>query len=298
MEFILKEFEQPVKVTKLAHLHYFEFTNNYHTLKDRHDFCELVYVDSGRLDIISDRYNGCLEQHQMILHLPNDAHALSCDKNIAPEVIIISFGCECSRLSELAFAPVTLSAAEQKLLAEIIREGMTVFAPPYGIPNMREMNKRKEYPFGADQMIKNLLEEFLIRLIRGSEKKKRLTSGSVDEDTSMISEIKKYIAENLKEHITISELCLLFNTNKTTLHNEFKAETGDTIVGYMNKLRIHEAKKLMREKNMNFSQIAEYLGFSSVHYFSRVFKQYENSTPSEYTETIRSNLMLDKSQLT
>lgn len=293
MQFVLKDFELPVKVTKLAHLHYFEFTNNYHTMEDRHDFYELVYVDNGWLNITSDRYNGRLYQRQMILHLPNDAHALSCDRTVAPEVIIISFRCECSRLSEFAENPVTLDSAQQKLLAEIIREGMTVFAPPYDIPNMPEMNKRSSFPFGADQMIKNLLEQFWIRLIRSVDKNKQAAAGFLPEENDLVSDVKKYIAENLCTHITISELCLLFNTNKTTLHDAFRTETGETIIHYINRLRIRTAKQIIREQSMNFTQIAESLGFASVHYFTRVFIQYEKMTPSQYAKTIRSRLSME-----
>ena len=43
-----------------------------------------------------------------------------------------------------------LTAELEKMLAEIIKEGRTVYLPPYNIPNVRDMKKRTEYDFGAD----------------------------------------------------------------------------------------------------------------------------------------------------
>ena len=84
-----------------------------------------------------------------------------------------------------------------------------------------------------------------------------------------------YINENYKEKIRLSELCFLFGTNKTTLCNHFRSYTGETIIEYVSKLRIKKAKKLMRSGNYNLTEISAIVGFSSVHYFSRIFKQYE-----------------------
>ena len=47
------------------------------------------------------------------------------------------------------------------------------------------------------------------------------------------------------------------------------------------------AKELIREKNMNFTQIADYLGYTSIHYFSRQFKKIAGMTPSEYASSIK-----------
>ena len=45
-----------------------------------------------------------------------------------------------------------------------------------------------------------------------------------------------------------------------------------------------------REGNENITQISIDLGFNSVHYFSRLFKKYENLSPSEYIASIKSKL--------
>ena len=44
---------------------------------------------------------------------------------------------------------------------------------------------------------------------------------------------------------------------------------------------------MIRSGQMNFTQISEYLGYSSIHYFSRQFKRSTGMTPSEYVSSIR-----------
>ena len=52
-------------------------------------------------------------------------------------------------------------------------------------------------------------------------------------------------------------------------------------------MKIDSAKHMMRNKNLNFTQISEKLGYSSIHYFSRQFKKITNMTPSEYVSSIK-----------
>ena len=167
MQFVLKPFQEDIVVNRLANIHYFEFTPNYQTSGDSHDFCELLYVDSGSLNIRSEHYTGDLQQGQMILHGANQTHALACTEDGAPNVIIIGFECFSPHLERLTYAPLQLPSDLQKMLAEIIKEARGVYLPPYNVPNVTDMKKRTDFTFGADQLIKNYLQIFLIKCLRG-----------------------------------------------------------------------------------------------------------------------------------
>ncbi len=289
MEFKLKPFKIQLTVSRIANIHYFEFTHNYNTKGDRHAFCELVYVDSGALHIRADNFCGALTENQMILHGANETHSLACPDDSAPNVIIIGFECESDALTPFSRRAVTLSEPLKRLLAEIIREGRAVFLPPYDKPNVTDMKKRENYPFGADQMIKLLLETFLIKLVREESAAAPIYEEAPGGD-ALARGIVEYVRRNFTEKISLGELAFLFGTNRTTLCRTFRAATGQTLVEYVNGLKIREAKRLMRAGGMTFTEIAETLRFDSIHYFSRVFKKTENMTPSEYIHTVKSRL--------
>ena len=290
MEFKLKRFERVLNVESIANIHYFEFTKEFHTLKDRHAFRELIYVDSGYIEVSAEHYTGTVNKGEVIIHRENETHSIGCPLDNAPNVIIIGFSCNSPHLDRFSDAPVPLTVELQRLLTDVIKEGRSVFLPPYDVPNVKDMKKRKEYPFGADQMIKLKLEAFFIELIRASDHSEA-TCESIG-TVSKVQEIHRYVEENFREHIRLNELCFLYGTNRTTLCAAFKRDYGTTVIDHINRLRIKEAKKLLREGQYNLTQISSMVGFSTVHYFSRIFKQYEKRSPSEYIQTIKAKLEL------
>lgn len=291
MDFVLKNFKSEIKVTRLANVHYFEFTPKFHTTDDSHDFCELVYVDRGRIEISSDNYSGPLKSGCMIIHNANERHSLTCDEEIAPNIIILGFECNSPSLNILADAPIPLTEELQKMLAEIIKEARCVYEPPYDIPNIRDMKKKRDFSFGADQLIKNYLQIFLIKATRLHEQMDQgdkshiesLVSGS---GFTRISEVKSYLDENFTERISVEELCFIFNTNKTTLSKEFKRIYGHTIIDYVNLNRVEYTKKLLRGGDKSLTKIAYLMNMSSVHYLTALFKKYAKITPTEYINSL------------
>ncbi len=290
MNFKLQSFNIQLKVNKIANVHYFEFTNLYHTKNDYHNFCELLYVDKGIISVHAENYSGNLSVNQMIIHRPNEVHSLQSSDNTAPNVIIIGFDCSSEQLVKFSKQPVTLLPEHRRLLANLMSESMNTYEPPYDVPNTYCMKKREVFPFGSDQMIKILLESFLIYIIRdfnllGNDNKNSEVSTNVN-----IKAVYQYICENYTAKIHLDNLCFLFGTNKTTLCRNFKNEYGVTVLGFINSLRIKEAKSLLRERHFTMIEIAEKLGFDSAHYFSRIFKKYIGLSPSEYIKSIKAKL--------
>lgn len=291
MEYQLKEFHIDLNLSRIANLHYFEFTGQYHTVSDCHNFYELLYVDRGTITVSSQNYSGKLYDNQLLIHSPNELHSLDCDSDLAPNVIIIGFECDCDALSRLAGTPVTLSDEQKKMLTDVMKEGMSVFIPPYDLPNTLDMKKRQQYPFGADQMLKIRLEILLISLIRSQYQPMEPPPVTVAADKN-VSEIYQYIRENYMQKITLDNICFLFGTNKTTLCQNFKHEYGMTVLECITKFKISEAKKLLRENKLSVTEISQHLGFNSIHYFCRAFKKYQKQTPTEYLRSIRAKLDL------
>ncbi|MBR5543679.1 MAG: helix-turn-helix transcriptional regulator [Oscillospiraceae bacterium] len=292
MDFKLQAFKVPMRVSSLANIHYFEFTNEYHTEENYHDFCEFLFVDSGSITVNSENYKGNLFVNQFIIHRPNERHSLVGFGSTAPNVIIIGFECKSPELAQFSKQPTTLTPEHKRMLSKIMQEGMSIYEPPYDIPNTTYMKKRREYPFGADQMIKISLEAFLISLVRDFGKHENHNISNSEAQDAHIQSVHQYITEHFSEKIALDSLCFLFGTNKSSLCHNFKTAYGMTILEYIHYLRIKEAKRLLREKNMSVTQISEVLGFESVHYFCRLFRKYTRLTPTQYEKSVKSKLSL------
>ena len=72
-----------------------------------------------------------------------------------------------------------------------------------------------------------------------------------------------------------------------TVQKIFKEHCNLGIIEYFSMLKINAAKELIRTKQMNLTQVAEHLGYTSIHYFSRQFKKVAGMTPSEYASSIK-----------
>jgi AraC-like DNA-binding protein len=92
-----------------------------------------------------------------------------------------------------------------------------------------------------------------------------------------------YINLNFDSALSLSIVAEKINLNPSYLSREFKKETGSTITDYINKRRVEEAKFLIDQNISSITEIALMVGFTNHNYFSTVFKQITNLTPTEYS---------------
>lgn len=95
-----------------------------------------------------------------------------------------------------------------------------------------------------------------------------------------------FIDSHYTEPITREDVCRIAHMSKSSFTYIFKQLTGLTFLEYVHSHRIHLAKRLIEERKLNFTQIGEKCGFTSLTYFGRVFKKYTGVTPSEYVHRV------------
>ncbi len=94
--------------------------------------------------------------------------------------------------------------------------------------------------------------------------------------------IIKYIHENFRSNISTREIADSFHLNPSYVSQLFKKETGNTLVRYMNSLRIQEAEKLLSGTELSVEAIGSACGFNDYFYFLKTFKKYKGCSPSQY----------------
>ncbi len=91
-----------------------------------------------------------------------------------------------------------------------------------------------------------------------------------------------YVYENFREKITMKDICSALGRTKSAISPVFKAKYGITVIDYLTKLRIEEAKRMLLETDMTVSEISERTGFSDTSYFSKVFLKAAGESPSQF----------------
>lgn len=96
----------------------------------------------------------------------------------------------------------------------------------------------------------------------------------------------RYIHQHLYDACRLQEVAVAVKVHPGYLSALFKAETGISLTQYVRDKKISEAKTMLREADYSVSEIAEMLGFNSLSYFSKVFRQVSALSPREYAETL------------
>ena len=119
-------------------------------------------------------------------------------------------------------------------------------------------------------------------LLDYTERVERLRLGK--QPSKLTIDVANYIQHHMSEPITAEKMAAELFLNRSYLSRKFKEETEETLTDFILKEKTEEAKRLLRYSDKSLTAIASYLGFSSASHFSRVFKAYVGSTPSEYRE--------------
>lgn len=94
-----------------------------------------------------------------------------------------------------------------------------------------------------------------------------------------IKRVTDFINENLDKNLNISYISKSVNISKSVLYRNFHSCFNCTLSEYINKVRVKRAEKLLKESEMSIEDVARCVGFSSVSYFSRVFKEKKGISP-------------------
>jgi AraC-like DNA-binding protein len=288
MQYIGTSLDEVFVIEKLFSVHYFEFEKNYTFEGEQHDFWEFVYVDKGEVEVVAGTRRLPLRHGEMICHKPGEFHNILGTGTVAANIVIVSFGCRSAYMDFFADKVIRINDQEKKLLSLIIKETKDAFSSRLDVVYLQKMEKRQNQSFGGEQLIKNYMEQLLISLVRNEGKKKHLTKTNREVlGDHMTMTIIDFLTGNRCQNITLTDVCRHCGLGKSNLQTLFKEKTGYTVMEYFRYLKIEEAKVMIRETEATFTEIADRLGYDSIHYFSRHFKKATGMTPSEYALSVK-----------
>lgn len=150
--------------------------------------------------------------------------------------------------------------------------------PKLGLASLRQINRWLELCFFAPR-------EFLDSPDRFYHYFQSLSAhliAPVEQKTSSIETIIRYVDSNYTADISINGLADRFGLTPNYLSAQFKRETGTKFTDYITNLRIAHAKKLLLESNLQVKQIALEVGYYTASHFIKAFVRHEEITPLEY----------------
>lgn len=99
---------------------------------------------------------------------------------------------------------------------------------------------------------------------------------------NMFMQLEQALRQNLSQQWTVEEMAAIAGMGTTLFNEKVKNYTGFTPLNYLINIRISEAIKLLKKKDVSITDIALDTGFYSSQHFSTTFKKLTGYTPSEF----------------
>lgn len=100
-----------------------------------------------------------------------------------------------------------------------------------------------------------------------------------------------YIQSHLHDRPSLNDAAHELYLSRAQFTRRVRAETGKSFVELLNEHRIETAKNLLRDSDWTVSVIATFVGYSTPHYFQKLFRQKTGMTPNVFRQNSRKNLI-------
>lgn len=248
------------------------YGGDWHSVPHTHSHTELFYIIGGKGQFLIEDQRYPVGVNNLVIINPNVTHTED-SLNAQPlEYIVLGIeGIELATGANSNGQFCILDHFESAEVASCLRN------------MLREMEQKST---GYEDVCQAYMEILIIRLMRNTD----LSVPAEAQHSAanhQCATVKRYIDLHFKEALTLEQLAEEAHMNKFYLSHTFKREYGVSPINYMISRRIEESKYLLAETDLSLSQIAQLLGFSSLSYFSQVFRRTQALSPMEYRQSTR-----------
>ena len=238
---------------------------------EAHPMVELTYVDQGSLHSVVDGHDMVLKQGDITIYGPDQWHVQYADMGVAPRFVTISFDLDHKSIEPLL---------NQKFQA-----------PQQAVSLLQQMLREQELADSfSNDMIISQLSQLLLLLLREADaptSAKLQTANAVHNENEIIRKAQLYISGHIRQKLSVPNVARQVDVSPSYLTALFNKNLQISPGEYIRRAKLQESKQMIRENNLNFTQIAAALQYSTVHHFSRQFKEKFGITPTEYAKSVR-----------
>ena len=254
---------------KLLNVASAKYGGDWHSVPHTHNHLELFYIIGGKGQFLIQDQLYPVNVNNLVMINPNVPHT-EVSLNAQPLEYIV-LGIDGIELQTSETSNGQFSILDQFESVEISGCLRNI---------LREMEMKST---GYKDVCQAYMEILIIRLMRNTALAIPTEPQAVSTNRQCAA-IRRYIDLHFKESLTLEQLADEGHMNKYYLSHAFKREYGISPINYMISLRIRESKYLLAETDLSMSQIAQLLGFSSLSYFSQVFRKTQGLSPMEYRQ--------------
>lgn len=123
---------------------------------------------------------------------------------------------------------------------------------------------------------------FAVDIDRDSQSAFMMFQGQKGHDDEEVKKVQEFIEQNVQDKITVDQLAALVAVGRRNFERRFKKATNNTVVEYIQRVRIEAAKRSFETSRKNITEVMFDVGYTDTKAFRDVFKKITGLTPIEY----------------
>ena len=123
---------------------------------------------------------------------------------------------------------------------------------------------------------------FAIEIERRSQSPFTIFTGQKDHEDEEVRKAQEFIENNYTEKLTVDQLAKMFYIGRRTFERRFKKATTNTVIEYIQRVKIEAAKKMLETSRENVNDVMYNVGYSDSKAFRNTFKKVVGYSPLEY----------------
>jgi len=136
--------------------------------------------------------------------------------------------------------------------------------------------------YGGRELAILTAKAFMIDIDKKYQSVFTIFSGQKHHSDEMVLKVQRTMEENYTEPLTVDALASEAAINRRTLERRFKNATGNSIMQYLQRVRIESAKKKLEDLHSNVTDAMYAVGYNDAKAFRDVFKKYVGISPADY----------------
>jgi transcriptional regulator GlxA family with amidase domain len=123
---------------------------------------------------------------------------------------------------------------------------------------------------------------FQIDIDRRSQSPFIIFHGQKDHEDEQVKQVQEFIESNPHERVSVDQLAAMFALGRRNLERRFKKATANTVIEYIQRVKIEAAKKSFETSRDNINEVMYSVGYADTKAFRMVFKKFTGLSPIDY----------------
>jgi len=237
-----------------------------------HNFCEIMYITKGRAAVSIENEQYTVKVGDIVVYNSGVFHE---EKSLDDEFSVLFFAVDnlhIPGLSEGCIVPLdACPVIEAGSYDDMLKAILSLM--------LDELTLKKAHYKAISTNIATMFCYYILRLYDVKIENPR--------HNEICNDAMRYIEENYKTDVSLDTIASSVHLSKYHFIRIFKETLGISPMKCLLRVRLSAAKELLGESDLSIKDVATAVGYENALTFSRVFKNSENISPTDYRNNVR-----------